>query len=367
MSPVDLGPLLAPIFHEAKIPGGAALILRGNDVFAAGVAGVRKRGAAEKIELGDRFHLGSCSKAMTATVAARLIDQGKLSWSTNLGTIFSGRVKKMHHDWSDVAIETVLAHKAGLPRNPGWFDSLRSAFSKQPIEQQRIRVVGNILCDAPRSKPGTRFDYSNVGFILAGAALESVTGHEWEELMREHIFEPLGITSGGFGPPGMKNKSDQPKGHRGSGRRPVEPGLTADNPAIFGPSGRVHMTIGDWSKFVALHLRGNPSNPERHVTLLSDAAFARLHRPGPDGDYVAGWATGTRSWAKGKRPTDTGTILHHSGSNGLWFAVVWIAPEIDLAVLVVCNAGGVGADQACDKVAGELIRSFGDRLSTMKK
>jgi CubicO group peptidase (beta-lactamase class C family) len=62
--------------------GMAAAVLRGERIIAQGAAGVRKRGAAERITLVDRFHLGSCTKAMTATLIAMFIEDGKLNWTT---------------------------------------------------------------------------------------------------------------------------------------------------------------------------------------------------------------------------------------------------------------------------------------------
>ena len=62
----------------------AAAVLRGERMIAHGVAGVRKRGTAERITLNDRFHLGSCTKAMTVTLVAMLVEEGKLNWTTTL-------------------------------------------------------------------------------------------------------------------------------------------------------------------------------------------------------------------------------------------------------------------------------------------
>src|SRR6266567_2452949 len=69
----DLSSVLEPILLKHGIPGIAAVVLRGDQIVATGVAGVRKAGGAERITLGDKFHLGSDTKAMTATLAAMLV------------------------------------------------------------------------------------------------------------------------------------------------------------------------------------------------------------------------------------------------------------------------------------------------------
>jgi hypothetical protein len=125
------------------------------------------------------------------------------------------------------------------------------------------------------------------------------------------------------------------------------------------------MTVTDWAKFIALHLRGDPANPHRQAALLKLDTFAELHAVTPTtpyskgwvmrgitllatGDaapavtYRAGWLISTASWAKGAQPGDTGRRLWHAGSNGRWNCGVFIAPEIDFAVLVACNRGWLG-------------------------
>ena len=70
----------------------------------------------------------------------------------------------------------------------------------------------------PSARPGTSI-YSNVGYALAGLMAEQVTGHSWEDLMRKRVFEPLGMLSAGFGPPGHAGRVDQPWGHQPIGKR----------------------------------------------------------------------------------------------------------------------------------------------------
>ena len=94
--PADLAATLDLFRAQGKIPGMVALVLRGGSIVAPGAAGMRKRGAPERVTIHDRFHLGSCTKAMTATLTAMLIEEGKLNWTTTLGELFGDSVKDMH-------------------------------------------------------------------------------------------------------------------------------------------------------------------------------------------------------------------------------------------------------------------------------
>src|SRR5689334_351603 len=194
--------------------GVVAAVLRGERIIAQGVAGVRKRGTAERITLDDRFHLGSCTKAMTATLVAMLVEENKLNWTTTLGELFAHTVKPMHPAWEKVTIRQVLAHRAGLRHEPdGLAQVLKEVMGRPPraplgtLLQQRLEIARQALSRPPGILPDTKYWYSNLGYVLAGAALEQLTGRMWEDLMRERLFQPLGISTGGFGAPGVGDKT----------------------------------------------------------------------------------------------------------------------------------------------------------------
>ncbi|MFO0846737.1 MAG: serine hydrolase domain-containing protein, partial [Gemmataceae bacterium] len=84
----DLGDLLASLRRRYKLPALAAAAVRGGRVVALGAAGVRRAGHPEPVLAGDCFHLGSCTKAMTATLCALLIEQGKLRWGSTIAEVF---------------------------------------------------------------------------------------------------------------------------------------------------------------------------------------------------------------------------------------------------------------------------------------
>ena len=131
----------------------------------------------------------------------------------------------------------------------------------------------------------------------------------------------------------------------------------------IGPAGIVHCSLVDWSKYASLHLRGARGND---TAILKSAAFKDLHTPARKsegergGEYAMGWGVTQRPWAGDGAG---GTVLTHNGSNTMWFAVCWLAPERDFAVLVACNKGGDQAAQACDEAAAALIKRHRERLS----
>jgi CubicO group peptidase (beta-lactamase class C family) len=259
---------------------------------------------------------------MTATLLAMLVEEGKLNWITTLGELFADTVKPMHPAWEKVTLRQVLAHRAGLRFEPdGLAQVLNELVGRPPraplgtLPQQRLEIARQALSRPPGIPPDTKYWYSNVGYVLAGAVLEQLTGRAWEELMRERLFQPLGISTGGFGPPGTADKTEQAWGHSPVLGKPLDPrSPAAEIPLFNGPAALAHMTVADW--------------------------------------------------AKGTQPGDTGRRLWHAGSNGRWNCSVVIAPEIDFAVLVVCNRGwhSIAAWKARQTLKA-LIRTFAPKRS----
>jgi CubicO group peptidase (beta-lactamase class C family) len=154
------------------------------------------------------------------------------------------------------------------------------------------------------------------------------------------------MQSCGFGAMGTPGKTDQPWQHTLvlKWHKAIEPGPQADNPPVIGPAGTVHCSIIDWGKFITAHLRGE----QGEAGMLKPGTFKRLHTPSFGGAYAFGWAVTDRIWAGGR-------VLTHTGSNTQNYAIVWMAPARDLAVLVMTNQAGGDTSNACDQTAVALI------------
>jgi CubicO group peptidase (beta-lactamase class C family) len=353
-SPVPLADALEKLRARHGLPALAAAAVVGDRVVEAAAVGVRRIGSPDRVAMDDQWHIGSCSKAMTATVAAILVEQGTLRWETTVHEALPELRKEMAPGWQQVTIEQLLRHRAGAPEHPP-ADLWRQAWEqKGPPAEQRREFAKGLLRREPASAPGERFAYSNQGYAIAGAMMEQITGQSWEKLMRERLFEPLRMTSAGFGAPASSDRVGQPWGHTGVRKslQAVEPGRAADNPPAIGPAGTVHCSIPDWAKFCAVHARaGNGDGP----SLLKPESFLRLHQPSPGDNYAIGWEVLERRWAGG-------TVLTHSGSNTMWFATTWIVPGKATAFLVATNMAEGSAAKACDDAVALLIeRTMGIR------
>jgi CubicO group peptidase (beta-lactamase class C family) len=351
---LDIDDLLESVRRKNALPALAAAVVSNGVTIAVGAVGMRKFGESVPVTVRDQFHLGSCTKSMTATVAAMLIEEGKLAWDTTLAQAFPELSQSIHPDLRDVTLEQLLAHRAGLASNNSpQVGSLRSLLETGKLagtpREQRRAYVEMIVKEKPAITPGARFAYSNRGYAVIGAIMERVAGLSWEELMTRRLFVPLAMTTAGFGAMGRPGKIDQPWQHRwkDSKPQPIEPGPLSDNPAVIGPAGTVHCSVGDWAKYLLAHVRGE----SRQTGLLKADTFKRLHTAPFGGSYAAGWRVVERDWGGGK-------VLTHAGSNTQNYAVAWVAPLRDFAVGVMTNQGGQPGAPACDQAASLLIRRF---------
>lgn len=334
---------VAKIVGDEKAPGMIAAIISSEGVIAIGSAGVRKVGSDVAITCNDLVHLGSCTKAMTGTMLATLVAEGKLGWEMKLIEAIPELKKSIHPDYHAITLWQLLSHRAGLPANPvDW-----EAHHTKEIKERRLAILKDNLGSPPVMKRG-EFNYSNFGYMVAACMAERITGSSWESLMRQRLFAPLGMTSAGFGEPDKRKSIDQPWGHeKFSGK--WQPSAAYDAEAL-GPAGEIHCTIEDWAKFISLQFAGkNPILDRNYLNRLIE----------PEGFYAGGWGVSERPWAKG-------IVLMHNGSNGIWFATVLLAPKIDRAFIVVTNSRDFAStsDMCAEMVAKLKAIDFQDKEIT---
>lgn len=332
--------LSAPIQEDAS-PGLIAAIVDSEGVRAIASAGVRKAGAAGAFQETDVIHIGSNAKAMTAVMLATLVAEGVFAagWETTVAEVFPELRDEIHADYRGVTLWQLVSMRGGVKRDAtNW-----SAHRNLGIVDRRYALLRDNLADPPAVAAGVHL-YSNLAYLVAGAMAEKRTGRSWETLMRQRVFQPLGMASAGFGPPGTLGEVDQPWGHR---RDPATGNWVPnqlDNPAALGPAGAVHLTIVDWAKFMALWLPAKPpAIPDR-------LALDRLITP-IVGNYAGGWYVVQRGWANGK-------AMNHAGSNTNWFTLLWVAPGIDRAYVVGANSAEADLNVTfgqLDAIIGQLI------------
>lgn len=311
--PEDITELVKEIFDGSNLPALSGGIIDGDGIRAIGVAGVRQSGGSDPVETDELWHLGSITKAMTATLYATFVRDEELSFDDTLSDLFPNLT--IDPGFANVTPRQLLAHRGGAPAQvfPAQWSQWWAGGDVQTLRADWARIL---LGSPPPATVG-EYTYSNGGYVIVGAVMEAHTGKSWEQLMAERLFEPLGMDRCGFGP----TPAGSAVGHDSSGT--PRPG--ADNPPTLGPAGTVHCDLKSWGKFVAANLVG----PDGGSPLLPAALWNELHEP-LVGSYALGWGVTDRGWANG-------LTLTHTGSNTMWYAVVWAAPNIDRAFVAITN------------------------------
>ena len=362
-----LAEVLERIRAENNLPALAAVAMTSTGIVELASTGVRAVGYPELVTDNDQWHLGSITKPMTATLAARLVEKGLITWDTKIGQAVPELTNAMRAEYREVTLEDLLHHEGGLPRDvplqaqtsetarrslpkdmPVWI--LQDYDPKISPTDNRLKGAVATLAQPPVGPKG-KFQYSNAGYMIAGLMLERVAGKPFEELFQQELLTPLEMRATGFGPPGTPGKRDQPWGHWPTGKwfgpdwRPLDPGDPfADIVPRDAPNGRAHASLQDMARFAAAHLAGARGKPG----LLSVESFRKLQTPDTNG-WALGWVVSKRDWAWGR-------WLYHSGSTARWYAALTLAPDRDFAIFAACNAFGERGDRACDQAAQVLIR-----------
>ena len=342
-----LAELLEAARGTAGLPALAAAVAQGDRVVDVAAVGVRRIDQSNAVEATDCFHIGSITKAMTATMIARLVEEGLLRWDLTLREALPD--VGMRPEYKAVTLGQLLHHRGGIRpyTDRGLEDASADVKALKTATEQRRAFVAQVLSEAPRTPVG-EYAYSNAGYTIAGHIAERVARRPWEDLLRENVFRPLRLASASFGWPVTSERSDAPWGHWGT-----PPDLEPQVPGVYdlgwylAPAGDVQCTVEDLVRFGMFHVRGLRGADG----WLKAETIRRLHQP-PTADgmgYACGWVVGK---PEGER------LRHwHNGSAGTFFALLVIYPDDDVVVAVVTNAGPL-AESAVEQVAAAIAERY---------
>lgn len=309
-------------------------VLRAADVTPSGTVGIAcsRNGPSGIISQGEdgalldpafRWHIGSNTKAMTAALYARLVDQGRCRWNATVPSLFPTIAADAA--WTDIRVEDLLSHAAGLTDSfvdGAWLDARRADAAAG--REQRRALVERVLGGPPPEQRGV-YRYGNLNYVVIGAAIEQATAMTWEAAIRAELFAPLRIGDAGFGAPPRTG----PWGRAVDAGilKPVDPRGVADNPAVLWPSGGVHVTATGYARFLTSFLRdGAPLMQARNLRHLLTPAAPGLR-------YAGGWSLDGSADA----PADK---LSHNGSNTFWFTTATVDTRRGHGFAAMTNCGG---------------------------
>jgi CubicO group peptidase (beta-lactamase class C family) len=347
----DLSGCLAAEARKLDFSGVVSVVRSGRlTTFAQGrLAGP----ASPPITAGAQFNLGSAGKMFTAVAVAQLIDAGKVKLDDPIGRYVEGLTPEA----SAVSVRQLLTHSSGLG----------NYFAPENLPTLiKARTLGDLLplvaADRPAFTPGSRFAYSDTGFLLLGLLVERVSGLAYGDYLRGHVFQPAGMTASGLEPAaepsravGMTTMVAPPEGSSGQGpeRGPATgPGPGNDRPRLIqqdsegpppagplrsapeaalrgGSAGGSFSTAPDMQKFFIALLRGKLTSVASLEMLVSPQIVASPAKGAlAERDYGFGFGVGNFN---GHR-----WFGHNGGAPGVNVEVT-VFPDDQVAVVVLSN------------------------------
>ena len=277
------------------------------------------------------YDLASVTKVVATTTAVMLLEQDSridinLPVARYLPEWMNAAAKDPNPAWrAKVTVRNLLLHDSGLPAHDKFYEQVHG----------RKNVIERVLAEPLVSEPGTKVEYSDLGFILLGEIIERLTGQELDEFAREEIFEPLAMKHTMFVPPKSARKMIPPEEKDAEGRKGVIQGEVHDGNAyaMGGISGHAGLfsTAGDLAIFAQMMLNGGIY---AHHRLLQRATID---------EFTARVAIANSARALGwdvpVEPSSSGDYFspHSFGHTGFTGTSIWIDPEKQLFVILLTN------------------------------
>ncbi len=323
---------------EAEVFSGTVLLARNSQVVFEAARGFADRNHGVPMRMDSRLNLGSMDKMFTAVVIGQLVDEGKLSFQDPVSRYLGGK-GWTKADLSKVRVEHLLSHTSGLGN---YFNETYRRTARQllrRVDDYKPLVAGETLA----FEPGTNGQYSNTGFLLAGAMIEAVTGRDYFDVVRERVYAPAGM------PDSDSYDIDLvvPNLAVGYSKERTTSGVrwrsnTFAHVIRGGPAGGGYSTARDLLRFAEALRAGR---------LLSPATAAVLWSPKPElhGNPNYGFGFGIGRDALGRRVGHTGGFSGISSTLDVYLDTGW-------AVVVLSNVddGMVAVAQKLRAVAAQI-------------
>lgn len=332
LAPAELGATADQLAQKAAATdqfAGAVLIAKnGRPVFSKAY-GLADRDRRVPNTLDTRFRIGSMNKMFTAVAVMQLVQTGKLRLDAPVGTYLPAYPNK------DVASKVTIAQL--LSHTGGTGDIFGPEYEPHRLQLRTVQDYVNLYgARAPEFEPGTKFAYSNYGFVLLGAIVEKVSGASYYDFVNRHVYKPAGMTASGSEPESVAvpNRAVGYTEQDGAWKS------AADTlPYRASPAGGGYSTVGDMLKF-ANALQGNRLLDAEHTALLTTV------QPGAKNPT---YAYGFGSFLK----NGTQCFGHNGGAPGM-NGDLEICPANGYVVVALANVDPPAASRLSDFITNRL-------------
>jgi len=300
---------------------GVWLWAKNGKAIASGARGKADRETGIDNTLNTRFRIGSMNKMFTAVATLQLVERGRLSLDDTVGKVLP--------DYPNANVASKVKVRHLLSHTGGTGDIFGPEFEAHRLELKTLQDYVKLYGERDlQFEPGTKWEYSNYGFLLLGVMIEKVSGRSYYDFVAENVFKVAGMTSSGSEPESVK----VPNRSKGYMRDRFE--IVSNEPTLpwRGTSaGGGYTTAADLMKFAGALMSNK---------LLKAATLAEATRPQfTTGAYGFGFQIGP--------PDDSRNYGHGGGAPGM-NAILRVYPESHQSVIVLCNLDSPSASRMGD-------------------
>ena len=319
---------LPTLIERYGVPGAAVAVLADGEVVDA-AAGLLSTATGVEATPDSLFQIGSITKVWTATLVMQLVDDGLLDLDVPIRTYLPDFRIGDESAAAQITTRQLLAHTAGFEGD---------IFTDTGVGDDCVEKYLGVLHDVPQLfPPGEQFSYNNAGFVVLGRLVEVLRGKPYDECLKEHLIQPLGLTHAATGPyeailyrAAVGHIELEPDA--GLAPAPMWALVRSNIPA----GSMLAMRPRDLVAFASMHMNHGAAADGTQV--LAAETVAAMREPQvtlPDlGLMGTHWGLGWELFV-----TPDGTVVGHDGSTIGQSAFLRIIPEKGVAIALLTNGG----------------------------
>ena len=252
--------------EEERFSGVALVMSAGRIVHARGY-GAAGDGRVNSVT--TEYHVASVTKQFTATAVLRLVDLGLMRLDAPIRDHLPLRYRSP--SWNAVTLHHLLSHTGGVPDyavERDYYDVVDGFCLGDTVDG----MIRESMARPLEFEPGSRFQYSNIGFTLLGIAVEHVTSTPFHEFLQEQVLKPTGMTSSRLHVVGHVPTSMEASGHRWDDDAGAHAPDAVVTLPVTAPDGGLVTTLSDFVRWTERYLGGDPSP-------LTDSSLRKMTSP----------------------------------------------------------------------------------------
>ena len=331
--------------EELNVPGAAVGIVKDDEVILAKGYGFRDVGNEIPMTADTLLAIGSASKAFTTFAMGVLVDEGKLEWEKPVRHYIPWF--RLYDTFASERLtpRDLVTHRSGLPRHDlSWYNN---------YDASREEFVRRLAHLKPSADLREKFQYNNLMFLTAGYLVEVLTGKEWEDAIRSHVFDPLGMKRSNFSVEDSQKDDDFALPYRE--REGKIEKIPFRNISNIGPAGSINSCANEMSRWLLVHLNRGKIEGEQIIGPQTIQDMHLIHMPTggtpaiPEvtpASYGLGWFVDTyRGHSR----------VHHGGNIDGFSALVSMLPRDGVGVVVLVNKNGSALTELLVRHAYDLV------------